>query len=71
MLSTIDIEPLRHLFALHFVSDEAKKIIGGANNYSNFLNIFFTRTFFDRDTAHLCSRFTNNGFSHLAGSADT
>jgi hypothetical protein len=30
------------------------------NIYLNFLNIFFTRTFFDRDAAQLCVRFTNN-----------
>jgi hypothetical protein len=53
------------------MGDEKKKIIGGANNNSNFLNLFFTRTFFDRDTAQLCSRLANNGFSHLAGGADT
>jgi hypothetical protein len=52
------------------MGDERKKIIGGTSNNLNFLNIFFTRTFFDRDKVQLCSRLTNNGFSHLAGGAE-
>jgi hypothetical protein len=52
------------------MGNERKKIIGGANNNSTFLNNFFSRTFFDRDAAQLCSRLANNGLSHLAGGAD-
>jgi biotin operon repressor len=50
--------------------DKLKKIIGGAKKDFDFLNLFFTRTFFDRDTAQLCSKLANNGFSHLAGGTD-
>jgi hypothetical protein len=50
--------------------DKLKKIIGGTKKDFDFLNLFFTRTFFDRDTAQLCSRLANNGLSHLAGGAD-
>jgi hypothetical protein len=52
------------------MGNERKKIIGGTSNNLNFLNNFFTRTFFDRDTAQLCSRLANNGFSYLAGGAN-
>jgi biotin operon repressor len=38
------------------MGDERKKIVGGEKKDSNFLDIFFTRTFFDRDTDHLCTK---------------
>jgi hypothetical protein len=52
------------------MGDESKKIIGGTNNNANFLNLFSTRTFFDRDAAQLCNKLTNNGLNHFAGGDD-